>query len=167
MKAPPLPLPVSAGWQRHGWHRPTRHALAVVLAGFVLLLACSRQGEGDRCSTENDDNDCESGLICVPPDLLRGGSDDGVSRCCNPEGNDVSDGRCTRLIGASTTTTGTTTGGGGEAGAPGQSGASCDYNSDCAQPLVCGPQGVCQGECVEDRDCDEPLVCDNGVCVDR
>jgi hypothetical protein len=134
------------------------------------LLACSRQGEGDRCSTENDDNDCESGLICVDYHDLRGGQADQVSRCCNPEGNDVGDGRCTRLIGAGTSTTSTTTtGGGGEAGANGgtTAGTECTHTSQCPEGMVCGPTGVCQDECLEDRDCDDGLVCQAGRCVNR
>jgi len=170
MKAPSLPTPASASWQSHGgWQKPARHALAVVLAGFVLLLACSRQEEGSRCSTENDDNDCESGLICVSHELLRGGSDD-VDRCCNPEGTNVNDGRCTRLIGGGTSTTSTTTtGGGGQAGANGgtTAGDKCTHTSQCPDGMVCGPTGLCQAECLEDRDCDDGLVCEAGSCVDR
>ncbi|HEU5076815.1 MAG TPA: hypothetical protein VFU02_21645 [Polyangiaceae bacterium] len=150
-----------------GWKKPTRSALAFALAGFVLLLACSRQGEGDRCSTENDDNDCESGLICIEARDLRGGSDE-VPRCCPPDGEAISDGRCTRLIGGGSTTTG----GGGQAGessvATNTTGGSCTHTSQCPTDLVCGPQGLCQPECLEDRDCTAPLICSsNNRCVSR
>lgn len=162
MKVPSLPTRTT------GWQKPTRHALAVVLTGFVLLLACSRQEEGDRCDTKNDDNDCESGLVCVDYNDLRGGKADQVSRCCNPEGNDVNDARCTRLIGGGTTTSTTTTGGGGEAGANGTTGStSCTHTSQCPEGMVCGPTGLCQAECLDDRDCDDPLVCEAGRCVSR
>ncbi len=41
--------------------------LAPVFASSLLLLAmpsCSKQGEGERCDTANNNDDCESGLIC-------------------------------------------------------------------------------------------------------
>ena len=75
-----------------GWRRPVRCAVAAAIAGSFLLLACSRQEEGDRCSTENDDLDCESGLICVPARNLR--ASDEVPRCCPPEGEPISNGLC-------------------------------------------------------------------------
>jgi hypothetical protein len=151
------------------WKKPTQRVLAIAIAGFVTLLACSRQGEGDRCSTENDDNDCESGLICIDADDLRGGQSDGVPRCCRPDGEGVGDGRCTRLIGGS----GGTDGGGNAGGQAGEAsggtsttaGQSCTHTSQCPSGMVCGPQGLCQAECLEDRDCDEPLVCSDGRCV--
>ena len=143
-----------------------RHALAVSLVGFALLLACSKQREGARCSPENDDNDCDSGLICIAADKLRGGIDDETPRCCPPEGEAISDERCTPLIGGG--------GGdnlGGDGGEGGESsttaGALCSYDSECKDGLVCGPQGMCQAECRENRDCEAPLVCDEGVCVER
>ena len=42
---------------------PFKAVLPVGLA--VLLLACGRQAEGERCDTANGDDDCESGLRCV------------------------------------------------------------------------------------------------------
>ncbi|HEY6726429.1 MAG TPA: hypothetical protein VI197_20475 [Polyangiaceae bacterium] len=151
------------------WKKPTQRVLAIAIAGFVTLLACSRQGEGDRCSTENDDNDCESGLICIDADDLR--ANDGVPRCCRPDGEGVGDGRCTRLIGGGS---GGTDGGGnaggqaGEAGvATSTTGASCTHTSQCPGGMVCGPQGRCQPECLDDRDCDASLTCSEGRCVSR
>lgn len=148
------------------WKKPTQRALAVALAAFVTLLACSRQGEGDRCSTENDDNDCESGLICIEPRELRGGTDE-VPRCCRPDGEGVGDGRCTRLIGGG----GGTDGGGNAGGQAGESstssGQSCTHTSQCPTGLICGPQGTCQVECLDDRDCVAPLICSDNRCVNR
>lgn len=153
------------------WKKPTQRALAVALAAVVALLACSRQGEGDRCSTENDNNDCESGLICVAAKDLRSEQNDGVSRCCRPEGEGVGDGRCTRLIGGNGGTGGSDNTGGQAGEANGDStttsGQSCTHNSQCAVGMVCGPQGVCQAECLDDRDCDAPLICSQGRCVRR
>lgn len=147
-----------------------RHVLALGLLASSLLVACSKQEEGERCSTENDDNDCEGSLICVAASDLRG---EEVSRCCPPEGSPVSDGRCTRLIGGGSGGSG---GGGNQGGEGGEAstataasttvGASCAYDSECPEGLVCGPGGVCQTECRVDRDCEAPLVCsEQGSCV--
>lgn len=38
---------------------------SAVLATFVMLTACSDNGEGERCQTENGDDDCADGLICL------------------------------------------------------------------------------------------------------
>lgn len=148
-----------------------RVQLGVALLGamaWVVLVGCSRQDEGDRCATENANQDCESGLVCVDATNLRGGGD-GVSRCCPPDGSPVGDGRCTRLAGG-----GSNTGGGNEAGQGGEASTSsgttassqtCDYNSDCPMGMVCGPQGSCQDECREDRDCPGSMTCAGGSCV--
>lgn len=166
------PSPLTSSVLRHpstapsGWKKPTRHVLAVLLAGAGLLLACSRQGEGDRCSTDNDDNDCESGLICIEWRELRDSQTNHVPRCCRPDGEGVGDGRCTRLIGGGASTT---TGGGGQAGessvATSTTGDSCTHTSQCPSGTVCGPQGRCQAECLDDRDCVAPEICSDNQCV--
>lgn len=153
----------------HGGKRSVRRALGASLAALVLLVACSRQEEGDRCSFENDDNDCESGLVCINAKDLRGGVADKVSRCCPPEGEPISNERCTPLIGGGGNNAG------GQAGetststdsgtSSGPVGASCSYTSDCDEGLACSPQGKCQAECQEDRDCVAPKVCDAGRCI--
>jgi len=148
----------------HGRKNAVRRALATSLTALVLLVACSRQEEGDRCSTRNDDNDCESGLVCKAAETLRTGKSDGVARCCPPEGNSISNDLCTPLIGG-----GGSDGGGNLGGQAGETntnaGDKCSYNSNCVEGLVCGPQGKCQSECLEDRDCPSPEVCDAGRCV--
>lgn len=35
----------------------------------------------------------------------------------------------------------------------------CVYNSDCNEPLVCGPGGFCRVQCKDDRDCSNGWVC--------
>src|SRR5687768_12748528 len=134
----------------HARKSPVRRVLAASLTALVLLVACSRQEEGDRCSLQNDDNDCESGLTCKEPDTLRGGSDE-VARCCPPEGESISNDRCTPLIGGGGTGGGNAGGQAGESNASstGGPGAVCSYNNDCRDDLVCGPQGKCQAECQE------------------
>lgn len=47
----------------------TRHAALAVLLGLSLaplaVVSCGRQGEGQQCSRQNDDADCEDGLVCT------------------------------------------------------------------------------------------------------
>lgn len=68
----------------------------VSLAALVLAVACSNQGEGERCEVQNGNEDCGSGLVCVPanPTNLAGSSAsefgyttvnppyDDADRCC-------------------------------------------------------------------------------------
>lgn len=39
--------------------------LMSMLGVFTTLVACSDQGEGDRCQAENGNADCQSGLVCL------------------------------------------------------------------------------------------------------
>ena len=39
--------------------------LMSMLGVFTTLVACSDQGEGDRCQAENGNQDCQSGLVCL------------------------------------------------------------------------------------------------------
>lgn len=41
-------------------------SLVLAVIGFGIVVACSDQGEGDRCEIENGDSDCAAGLVCVP-----------------------------------------------------------------------------------------------------
>jgi hypothetical protein len=45
-----------------------RGFVVLAIAGLGLVVACSNQGEGDRCELDNGDSDCDTGanLICVP-----------------------------------------------------------------------------------------------------
>ncbi len=47
------------------------------LALAALLCACTRQGQGDPCSTQG--NDCQSPLTCLP---IPGSTD--LGKCCMP-----------------------------------------------------------------------------------
>lgn len=42
----------------------------------------------------------------------------------------------------------------------------CEFNSDCADGLVCGVDGVCRYQCLSDRDCVEQQHCVIGTCAD-
>lgn len=61
----------------------------VVLASFgavlALFVACSNNGEGERCEKASDNfgnDDCNDGLICKPPNELNNSSS---ARCCPPD----------------------------------------------------------------------------------
>lgn len=147
-------------------------ALAVgslTLAAALLVSACGRQGEGERCVLANGNLDCNADLECKPSSSLRFGAD-GVSRCCPTTGyNDdlCTPGKSGGSGGSSNGSGGQNAGGeGGGAQGGGELGSACDYNSDCEVPLICGPQGRCQNECQQDRDCQSGFVCSaNLVCV--
>jgi len=40
-------------------------AAVIVLGLGVAVTACSKQGEGERCSTDNGNDDCEAPLLCT------------------------------------------------------------------------------------------------------
>ena len=72
-----------------------------------MILACSKQGEGERCDRQvNEDEDCESGLVCKTKETLNQPTD----RCCPPEGAAVSDDRC-RTVSAPASSGGSSSGG--------------------------------------------------------
>lgn len=68
--------------------------MASMLGGFVTLAACSNQGEGDRCQAENGNEDCQTGLVCLPATVKpvdNGGTGlvnppyNNSDRCCPPD----------------------------------------------------------------------------------
>ncbi|HET9953227.1 MAG TPA: hypothetical protein VFQ61_01920 [Polyangiaceae bacterium] len=83
---------------------------------LVIVAACSRQGEGERCdSTVNGNADCEGDLQCKAHGSLATGD---VDRCC-PPGSLFNDVRCTPGSGVSTGTGGNTNGSGGDTSSEG------------------------------------------------
>src|SRR5512147_3067030 len=99
------------------------------LLTWGLLVACSQQGEGDRCLRSNLDADCETGYICVAADQLDQSysSGDGkiseyaADRCCPSDELHYSDARCKRKTVVSTNASGGAGGSGG--GGAGMAGA--------------------------------------------
>lgn len=98
-----------------------RNVVLGVAVAFGIAQGCALQGEGERCEPNAArDSDCDDGLICVPGEQLLDNvmatSDDNVDfgRCCPPEGEAISDSRCTRAGGLPG-------GSGGSAGAGGDS----------------------------------------------
>lgn len=96
--------------------------LAVVVAFAMVAPACGKQGQGERCSRLNGNEDCEVGLTCVDGSILGQTSD----LCCPEPLAAATDRRCSPNTGigggdgtggTATTTTTTTTGTGGTGGA--------------------------------------------------
>jgi len=54
-------------------------AASIVIASFAFP-ACSNQAEGERCDVNNNDDDCQEGLICTSSRELGGSAD----YCCPP-----------------------------------------------------------------------------------
>lgn len=55
------------------------------LAFSLLVTACAKQGEGERCDPNSGSLDCESGLICRSADQLSITGTRGVALCCPPD----------------------------------------------------------------------------------
>lgn len=121
------------------------------MAVSALMVACAKQGEAERCSRSNGDDDCQSGLTCV----LRGGISSTI--CCPPAGQETTAecrGEYQQPI--------TDSGGDGaretsvvtDTGTKGELGSSCTYDSECNVPLRCRAGGKCLYECIANRDCE-------------
>ncbi len=159
----------------------------IFLAGLMTLplSGCQRQQEGERCDLENADDDCDRGddLVCTDSAKLRDATIDKVSRCCPEDLKDYGDARCAPKQGGTGDGDSSNGGAGGASGSGGSgsggngsggngSGGSdisdkeCNFNSDCAENLICGPTGYCQIECKQDRDCVGGKSCDmsNNTC---
>ncbi|HEX3774697.1 MAG TPA: hypothetical protein VHV51_09545 [Polyangiaceae bacterium] len=106
-----------------------RLALATLLPALLLFCAvpsCSNESEGERCGDDPNnpslpgspnDDDCESGLICVSASSLINNQ---ANRCCNSDANVVNDSRCLRATGVANQ--GGSSGTGGSAGSAGSAG---------------------------------------------
>jgi hypothetical protein len=56
------------------------------LLGASLAMACSKQGEGERCDPNSGSLDCDTGLICRTADQLSIATGQrGVALCCPPD----------------------------------------------------------------------------------
>jgi hypothetical protein len=70
---------------------PSLSALVTAfVAACVLLVACSDQGEGERCDLANGNNDCQAGLVCKPPTEVHVNGDYDV--CCPLDPNKATPG---------------------------------------------------------------------------
>ena len=60
-----------------------RFAFAALASALLALLACSNQGEGERCdhnASNLGNDDCQNGLTCVQQNALTNGM--GYDACC-------------------------------------------------------------------------------------
>ena len=122
----------------------------MALAVGALMAACAKQGEAERCSRSNGDDDCQGGLTCV----LRGGISSTI--CCPPSGQETT----VECRGEYQATIDSGSDGAKETapivdtGKKGALGSSCTYDSECDVPLRCRAGGKCLYECIANRDCD-------------
>ncbi len=102
--------------------------VSLTVSIVVLALACSKQGEGERCVLTNGNQDCDDNLTCMEPvaaaaDIcdprLANQNNCMPYRCCYPAPQVPTDSRC---IGYSTPLPVSTTGG-SDAGVGGSSAA--------------------------------------------
>ncbi len=131
-------------------------AVLMVLASAGFVVACSKQGEGERCSTSNNNDDCQSGLVCKEklnvccPDAIA----DATTEVCKNGNTTVTDSGATETSSETGDDTGADTGA-DTATTPtdGGLGATCLFNSDCVEPYLCDRSGHCNFQCAGDRDC--------------
>jgi hypothetical protein len=99
----------------------SRVAFAIVGLGLVGFLAnvtgCSNQSEGQACSVDNVNADCEDGLVCVTRTELN----TQVDICCKPTGS-TNPACIPGNLGSSSSSSSSGAGGGGGAGGAGGSG---------------------------------------------
>jgi hypothetical protein len=55
------------------------------LACALILSACGKQGEGERCDLNSGSFDCEVGLVCRSADQIGLQGQVGWALCCPPE----------------------------------------------------------------------------------
>ena len=98
----------------------SRVAFAIVGLGIVgamaLMPGCSNQVEGQSCSVDNVNADCEDGLVCVSKTELN----TQVDICCKPSGS--TNPACIPGNLGSSSSSSSSAGGGGGAGGVGGSG---------------------------------------------
>ncbi len=98
----------------------SRVAFAIVGLGIfgatALMPGCSNQIEGQSCSVDNVNADCEDGLVCVPKTELNTQAD----ICCKPSGS-TNPACIPGNLGSSSSSS--SSGSGGEGGAGGSAGA--------------------------------------------
>jgi len=77
-----------------------RRLVSFTLSVAVLAFACSKQGEGDRCTSINDNDVCDDGLTCQGPSGANACGSDKADfnckpyRCCYPAPQKPTNSRC-------------------------------------------------------------------------
>ncbi|MEO7095262.1 MAG: hypothetical protein ABI175_18525 [Polyangiales bacterium] len=124
-------------------------AASMVVAVGAFMVACSKQGEAERCSLDNGNDDCDSNLECVS----RPGINSTI--CCPPIGQATTkecNGDVPAPVDSAVKETATDTAVETAVVVDGGIGATCTFESDCVAPFRCR-SGKCNFECVRDRDC--------------
>jgi hypothetical protein len=71
-------------------------ATTVGVACWLVLSACSNNGEGERCQIDNVNDDCENGLVCLTKSQVNQGYNNS-DRCCPPDRSTATHPACTQL----------------------------------------------------------------------
>ena len=69
---------------------------AFTIAGWLVLSACSNNGEGERCQFNNNHDDCENGLSCLQASQVNP-SYNSSDRCCPADRSTATHPACTLL----------------------------------------------------------------------
>lgn len=75
--------------------KPSLLGLSFVAVALVAASACSDQAEGERCSTDNNDSDCASGLRCQLLSGLGRTGDTATAGVCCPISGPATTAACT------------------------------------------------------------------------
>jgi hypothetical protein len=125
------------------------HRSLLTLTLLALALSCGKQGEGQRCSTKNDSEDCDTNLTCRAP--LTGVSCDDEptnptclpSLCCTTGRSSVQACNDYQIgVGNNTGTGGTTSVGTGETGGSATGGNSGIINTETGGSATGGSTSV-------------------------
>ena len=81
--------------------RARRNKIAAVVTsltfgGWLVLSACSNNGEGERCQVNNNDDDCEQGLVCLAASQVNPNYNSS-DRCCPLDRSTATHPACTLL----------------------------------------------------------------------
>lgn len=98
-------------------------ALLVMAPLTTEVVACSGQGEGERCEHKNGNDDCQEGLVCKSSKDLGGNAD-----ICCPTGQSTNP-ECIPGGATSSTGTGTSSESSSSAGGAGSSSSSSEASS--------------------------------------
>jgi hypothetical protein len=80
MALPDRELPCHQGAVKRAMpFRTASLVVGLVAIAFIVLAACSNQGEGERCDVGNGNDDCRTNLVCYAAASLTNSTAD---RCC-------------------------------------------------------------------------------------
>jgi len=63
-----------------------------LLAALVTVAACSNEAEGEPCSPDNGNDDCQDGLACIPPRNAH--ATNAADVCCPPDPTQATTSEC-------------------------------------------------------------------------